>query len=196
MLLSSLLSLSLMLSSSLPVILAVLAGHLCHRHRHPRCPRPCRRCCPPPLSSPSSPVVVVVLVCCRCCCCHHQCRCHRNSFRCLFQFIVVYSSSLPSSLSSPSSLSLSLCHCRLRRHFFLCRFWLIVVCDPRHCYPPMSSSSQLPPPPLLPLPPLLPSLLPAAIAADAIAIADCRHCRHGQFLRDRPDTDSTISTYI
>jgi hypothetical protein len=83
--------------------------------------------------------------------------------------IDVYSLSLPSSLSLRLSLLLSLCRRRLRHHFFLCRFWMVVVCDPCHRYPPMSSLLQLPPPPLLSPPPLLPSLLPAAIAANAIA---------------------------
>jgi hypothetical protein len=69
--------------------------------------------------------VVVVLACYP----HHPCRSSLPS---------LLSSSLLLSLLSSSSLPVVVavlarccpCHC----HFFLCRFWLIVVCEPRHCY--------------------------------------------------------------
>ncbi len=57
---SSMLS-ALTLSSSLPVVLTVLAGHPCRRRRCPHCRCPCCCRCPHPLLLPSSPVVLIVL---------------------------------------------------------------------------------------------------------------------------------------
>jgi hypothetical protein len=99
----SLLSLSLLLSSPLPVVLAVVTVVL--------------------------NVVVLDVVVVLACCPHRPCR---------SSLLSLPSSSLLSSLLLLSSLPivvaiLARCHCR-PHHFFLCRCWLIVVCEPHHCY--------------------------------------------------------------
>ncbi len=154
----SLLSSSLTSSSSLPVVLTILAGCPCRHRHHPRCHRPCHRRRPrlsslPSLPSPSlsssfllllfSPVVLAVIA------------------------VVLNASSLTSSSSSPVDLTVLAGHpCRRCHHPRCCRPYR------RRC--PHSLS--------------LPSLPVVVAVLDVVVVvlACCHHCcRHHRCRRCR-----------